>query len=102
MNCKQGDLAVVVRSSGPAFDFLLGRVVECKQLTHHPVFRTPGWYVGSVIGPDGVVWGNSIGDEFLKPLRGGDGTDEVIRRVGRPQDVEQPDPVHQVLEEMRS
>jgi hypothetical protein len=85
MNCKKGDLAVVVRSSHGNE----GKVVRCVQFI--PAFRrifadgssqtTAGWEIdprlASFDGPD-ACW--AAPDECLRPIRdpGDDATDETL------------------------
>lgn len=88
MNCKQGDLAVLVRSdSGNE-----GAVVQCLRL-----------YVGQLLNPDKTLTATVVAwfidrnlptldgslcliveDSKLRPLRDTDGEDEILRIAGRP------------------
>jgi hypothetical protein len=97
MNCKPGDLAVVVRSEfGNA-----GRIVEVlKPLGVEPYwggFRWDGanskgafcWLVRALGAPLHTMAGGQwqecpVPDAVLKPLRDSDGEDEVLLIVGRP------------------
>jgi hypothetical protein len=83
LNCKQGDLAVIVRSEAGNE----GAIVQCMRLLPP---GTEGW---ETLGPrwmvDRVLNGNcgpvrSVPDARLRPLRDSDGEDEVLRLVGRP------------------
>jgi len=91
MNCKQGELAIVVRSCAGNH----GVIVECVSLTHGIVRYMPDgtrregpcWFIGrGVRGWDGRVT-QYIADENLRPLRDGDGEDEMLRIAGLPQPV---------------
>lgn len=104
MNCKPGDLAVIVGFS-PKHPHLTGRIVEVIEMA--PVgmgFRLPDgkwhlpcpaneWVIRFQNPVDlSVVRGRSSGiyaachDSKLRPLRdpGEDATDEVVERLGRP------------------
>jgi hypothetical protein len=91
MNCKPGDLAVIVRTHGeiePATKQFLGRVVRLRASTE----RAEGicWNFedqplrGSWHGAD-VSWYN-LPDDWLRPIRdpGDDATDETLLRLGKP------------------
>jgi hypothetical protein len=88
LNCKQGDLAVIVRS----YAGNEGAVVTCLRLI--PNWTRPGLRGGWRTGPgwetdrnfvkaNGLV-DNIVADDQLRPLRDSDGEDEVLRLVGRP------------------
>lgn len=84
MNCKQGDLAVLVKSLAGNE----GVVVRCIK------------YVGFIewlVGPPGHAWlidrylpvygggkSNRAPDSYLRPIRDSDKTDEIIERIGKP------------------
>ena len=86
MNCKQGDLAVIVRS----YVGNEGKIVECQRVeAHHHVY--PGgvfvklcWFIGRPL----LGWRDTqtffVPDEFLRPLRDTDGEDEMLRLAGLP------------------
>lgn len=88
MNCKQGDLAVVVRS-GAGNE---GRVLTCLRLASRAECKAEGfgWWAGAVWVTDAALactYGPTTRlypDSRLRPLRDGDGEDEVLRLVGRP------------------
>lgn len=90
MNCKPGDLAVIVRSLAG----LEGRIVHCMRLADSCNFDLDGRMVLYDGGPRWVLEKpivNSDGDTLytyadarLRPLRDSDGEDEVLRTVGRP------------------
>jgi hypothetical protein len=84
VNCKQGDLAIVVRS---ITGFNLGKIVRCVRFLGHgphecdvdgvPFTRRqtgPRWEIDPPLKTrtGGLVENSlrSIGDEFLRPLRG--------------------------------
>lgn len=82
MNCRPGDLAVIVRADGMTGDKLIGRIVRVTTL------RDTGkhWnYEGPAIS---TVWGPVIGlaDDALRPIRdpGDDAVDETLLRLPAP------------------
>lgn len=90
MNCKQGDLAVFVRSTAGNE----GRIVRCVRLIAHSGFLARD---GSVIGGptwevDPPIFGwcgdrlSGVRDALLRPLRDGEGADETLTWVGRPRE----------------
>ena len=91
MNCKQGDLAVIVRSVSRNE----GRIVRCLRLHSSEMFDLDDKFINS--GPRGPRWvieGNiksiegkrlfSVADAQLRPLRDSDGEDEMLRFAGKP------------------
>ena len=81
MNCKQGDVAQIIRAdANPAH---LGAVVVCEWFQWFEHRGGPGWETLPVLKTDDgtiIVWN----DRDLRPLRDSDGEDEVLRLVGRP------------------
>ena len=89
MNCKQGDLAVIVRSQSQNE----GKLVECVRLhtsqTHDLdgvllklTASGPRWVIVNAL-PGGLL---TVPDAILRPLRNRDGEDEMLKLVGRPAD----------------
>ena len=95
MNCKQGDLAVIVRSQlGNA-----GRVMTCLCIaTPEELFAT----FGNTMTRHGSIWRVDVplqwkawfhgqievpymADEVMRPLRDSEGEDEMLRIAGLPQ-----------------
>ena len=81
MNCKQGDLAIVVRSMAGNE----GKIVRCLTLTmYRAAFGYgPRWVTEPVLRgcfgePQAPL------DACLRPLRESDGEDEILRLAGRP------------------
>ena len=75
MNCKQGDLAIVVRS----YAGNEGKIVTCVKYLGPTVFRNPknvhvsldAWEVDiDINGWDGTTTIKTFPDCYLKPLRG--------------------------------
>ena len=92
MNCKQGDIAQLRKSYTGCN---AGKVVTCVRLhdslTHdadgRPFgcgFEHPRWVVDPPL-PNGL-WGviYTVADCNLRPLRDGEGEDEMLRLVGLP------------------
>jgi hypothetical protein len=97
MNCKPGDLAVIVGSSHPANDGLLVEVL--KRWVGPGNFQgyrfagdEPAWVCRSVGRPMITPkWGKEIqfyerpvADAILRPIRPGDVTDEEVRDLYAP------------------
>jgi hypothetical protein len=88
MNCKQGDLAVIVRSERGNE----GKVLTCLRLATFSevnaegftAWRGPVWVTDANI-PCAYGYATSLfPDSRLKPLRDGEGEDEMLRLVGLP------------------
>lgn len=81
LNCKAGDLAVIVRSMAGNE----GRIVRCVEFVGcGDDWHDDCWLV------DPPVMGTlrlqrEVSDSKLRPLRDNDGEDEVLRIVGKPQ-----------------
>ena len=84
MNCKQGDLAIIVGCVNvPVAN---GRIVRCVAFV--PDYNIPAWDIDPpVVAPDGVY--PSIHDSLLRPINnpGEDAVDEIVRLVGSPSGV---------------
>jgi hypothetical protein len=91
MNCKQGDLAIVVKSEAGNE----GKIVRCVRLIGErdligrsgDVLRGAVWEIDVPL-PD---WGGrlfpTVSDDQLRPIRDNDGEDEILRIAGKPQKV---------------
>jgi len=88
MNCKQGDLAVIVRSSAGNE----GKIVRCLSFLPSLTCRqldgtlvtSPAWVVDrAIFGWDGYRL-PGVRDALLRPIRDSDGQDEMLRLVGLP------------------
>lgn len=94
MNCKPGDLAVVIKSVTGAN---LGRIVRCVELL--PAARVefpdgihvmPAWRLGErVQGWRADPRGALAPDTWLRPICDNDGADETLTWVGLPAKPEQ-------------
>jgi hypothetical protein len=84
MNCKPGDLAVVVKSATRPEN--VGRIVRCVRRTvrigHKSRLPLDCW----VVEPDITLCG-AIADECLRPIRDQDGDDETLTWAGKPEQV---------------
>lgn len=88
MNCKQGDLAIVIKS----YQGNLGKIVRC--LEYIPNFKWEGlsngaWYVEGNITNIVKKGNNYIHDSQLKPLKDNDGEDESFTWAGKPEIVKE-------------
>lgn len=89
MNCKPGDLAVIVNSNDRRNIGKLVRVIGPYEM------RPQSWWVASESVLHGVFsdWppGAEVGqyDKNLRPIRdpGEDATDEMVQLLGKPQEV---------------
>lgn len=92
MNCKPGDLAVIVRCDNP---INLGRIVRCESFNGAENLRGPdgrvyrgAWRICPALPSwDGAITTVHAPDEFLRPIRDQDGEDEILRLVGKPEGV---------------
>lgn len=81
MNCKQGDLAIVV--GGDVDGANMGRIVKCLRLSSlaHLNYRNePVWFIDVELEWDGGKR-NFSPDKFLRPIRDTDGQDEALTLV---------------------
>lgn len=89
MNCRPGDLAVIVRSKYTPQ--AVGRIVTCVRLKPCPRTGAPAWIIdppvrGSYEDPAGCPRsGGWFYDECLSPIRDNDGEDETLRIAGKPE-----------------
>ena len=86
MNCKQGDLAIVVEAHG-SFRSAVGRIVRCEALSAK---HSAAWVVDPPltiqVGIGHVLHCEAVGDECLRPIRdpGDDAVDETLSWVPVP------------------
>jgi hypothetical protein len=66
MNCKQGDLAMVVRRIFSKTDDMIGRIVYCKE--YIKIDNVDAWLIEPFIYKGHEVL--AFADAVLKPLRG--------------------------------
>ena len=93
MNCKKGDLAIVVSSLAGNE----GRIVRCLEfigmmfwLHGEELRRNATWRIDVELPPFDGKHNDMIEDYKLRPLRDNDGEDEMLRIAGKPQDIKQP------------
>lgn len=90
MNCRKGDIAIAIYSEAGNE----GKIMQCLEY----IGSLPGqahndlWLVDApmhYVRPSGDEGDDCyFPDSYLKPLRGGDGVDEMVRIAGRPERVE--------------
>lgn len=83
LNCRPGDLAVIVRSTAGNE----GTIVHCVRLEPQPwwaIIEGPRWLIESPVPDTYGMPIRSVADFALRPLRDSDGEDEVLRLVGSP------------------
>lgn len=88
MNCKQGDLAVIVRS----YAGNEGKIVRCVRLSYAPcllpggalIERCPLWETDAVLLGCSGRSDEFVPDFQLRPIRDNDGEDEMLRIAGLP------------------
>ena len=80
MNCKQGDIAIVIRSTMGNE----GKIVQC--IRYIPEYQgSADWWELDVISPEGKPYG--IKDSWLKPIRGEDGPDQSLNWIPVPKPI---------------
>lgn len=87
MNCKRGDLAVLIRSNSGNE----GRIVRCVVLEKTSFSTEPlnargitmAWRVDEPFHSLGGIC-THIPDDYLRPIRDNDGEDEILRIAGKP------------------
>ena len=91
MNCKHGDLAIMVISCAGNE----GKIFKCVQFVPRSFWKRKdgslraeaAWLVDPPArGFDGYPT-ETLADSDLRPIRGGEGTDEMLRIVGKPRNI---------------
>ena len=89
MNCKQGDLAIIVRSNSGHE----GKILRCVKFLPQHHWRSPdlstffedGWETDTHL----KSWAGDVHcnypDSQLRPIRDQDGEDEMLRIAGKPE-----------------
>ena len=78
LNCRPGDLAIVVRSYSPLSNSMLGKIVHVLAPYTMPS-GLPGWHIDPVPCPYVPTrFAKHVSDRVLRPLRMGPGTDETL------------------------
>lgn len=81
MNCKKGDLAIVIKARNPKLKYMIGAVVQCVEyFKDHKDFGSV-WLL-DVKSKEGLNL--YCQDDFLRPLRDSGGEDEMLRIAGKP------------------
>ena len=78
MNCKPGDLAIIVSCMNDGGEKYIGNIVTCLKLNTGSI----AWW--EVQGNIGHFVG--VADANLKPLRDSEGTDEMLLITGKPKE----------------
>lgn len=88
MNCKPGDLAVIVRPSNPQNIGKIVRVIECKLTSWIDGSTGYGWsFEGPVMFGITGVKATRINDDILRPIRDQPGQDESLTWAPKPEKV---------------
>ena len=75
MNCKPGDLAIIV--DGGSYPEVIGKIIKCESLDEPSMLHGPMWFTdGSIFSRKGKI--TAIADKCLKPLRDNPGQDETL------------------------
>lgn len=86
MNCKQGDLAMVVRVSHAVNNWALGQIVRC--VSYEKLSDIDGWRLEEgITHADSTLEWYWIADFCLRPIRDNEGEDEILRIAGIPGEV---------------
>jgi hypothetical protein len=89
MNCKPGDLAIVVRVNQRRFEWAIGRLVRVTKIRHNRRTGVPCWDFdgGRLYDPSGDYDIVGFDDDELKPIRdpGDDAQDESFRWAPAPE-----------------
>ena len=88
MNCKPGDLAIIVRSEAGNE----GKIVQCIRVIRHQLWSGPRcgdrltatWEIDIPLADFEGHVSNEIADDQLRPIRDNDGEDEMLRIAGLP------------------
>lgn len=85
LNCKPGDLAVIVRTNSAKANYI-GRVIRVTTLSTHHFQAGPAWnFEGAPLQSlDGSKAIEVANDCCLRPLRDSHGQDEVLKLIGLP------------------
>lgn len=87
MNCKPGDLAIVIKSKQNN----LGKIVRCIEYLPEFMWKDlpdGAWVVDGNITSIDPTSLNRVPDSWLKPLRDNDEEDETITWAGKPERIE--------------
>lgn len=95
LNCSQGDLAIITRSEAGNRDKIVTcvKAVGPMRVLHMDDNFTVEfiWEVDRDLARVDGKMTRLIADSCLRPIRDQPGEDEVLRRVGRPSEIDAPD-----------
>lgn len=83
MNCKPGDLAIVVRSR--RYPECNGMILKIEHLAYPGYWRVSGKLIEEYAARHGKSL--NLNDRLLRPIRDNPGEDEMLRIVGKPTEV---------------
>lgn len=85
MNCKQGDLAIVVRSKAGHE----GKIFRCVSYVGKArgFFGDDYWEIDAIVLSIDGKPNSFFRDSWMRPIRDNDGEDEMLRIVGKPEGV---------------
>jgi hypothetical protein len=82
MNCKQGDMAIIIKSRWGNE----GKIVTCLELMGEiPGYYGIHWMTDRLLPCEGITT-PFINDAFLRPIRPSDEPDEMLKITGLPVD----------------
>lgn len=88
MNCKQGDLAIIIKANNPDN---LGRIVQCVQYLgirwlryRNGISEEPCWLLDRPYMTFDGKPSQTCSDNVLRPLRNPPGEDETLQWAGKP------------------
>lgn len=85
MNCKPGELAIVVRAKSFIDDPVVGRIVRVTTLTTANWAGRPRWlFEGPALSLANGERVNALCDDALRPIRPGDISNEEVRDLYAP------------------
>jgi hypothetical protein len=85
MNCKPGELAMFVRIFDADDAQFIGLVIKVRSTTKNRLGNDVWYYEGERHKDKNGIPVIAFEDISLQPLRGQEGTDEMLRLVGLPQ-----------------
>lgn len=93
MNCRPGDLARVISDPETRRAGIVDKILRVRQMRRLYIFGEPAWtYEGPRLFCACPCQRELelIGDSLLRPIRGGEGEDEILCKVGKPAAADQP------------
>ena len=80
MNCKPGDLAIVVKGLSPDEKRAVGHICTIVRREDHPVTDAPGWLIDPVIRANGF---DCVLDAWLRPIRDNPGNEQFVTEASK-------------------